>query len=85
MATTALATALICIGFLLSPLLIIEEKESHTFETLLVSPASSASMIQKAISFILKSAITDLTGIALSNQLPADFCGKASKACWGSR
>lgn len=43
--TSTLTTALLCIGFLLSPFLIIEEKESHTFEALLVSPASFAQVI----------------------------------------
>lgn len=45
MVTATMAIAILTMGTLLAPLLIIEEKESHTFEALLVSPASFTQVI----------------------------------------
>ena len=45
MVTATMAIAILTMGTLLAPLLIIEEKESHTFEALLVSPASLTQVI----------------------------------------
>ena len=86
MVTTTLAIALLTIGILLSPLLIIEEKESHTFEALLVSPASFTQVIAgKALAGASYCLIAALAVLLLThnlvvqcNQMPLDLLWQSS-------
>lgn len=61
---------LVTMGLIMVPLLIIEEKEAHTFETLLISPASFQQVITgKALAGITYCLVAGFTVLLLSNYL----------------
>jgi ABC-2 type transport system permease protein len=65
MATLVIVTVVVCFGVFLIPYLLTEERELHTLDALLVSPASMADIvIGKALAGVLLAAVA--AGIALA-------------------